>query len=192
MKKFQDEQKIVKRLADLPREIAPKRDVWPQISRRISRNTSTGKPAVDRIQLWPMAAAASFLIMITVGLLLNKPWKQSEWVSPAGEPGFALTSEANRSYLAGSNMTGELEYQAAFKEFMALSVSPGTGEGERPEWIEQGWNTLREVEIELLAAIKMEPDNHFLNLRMAALRGHQIDLLKQITTVDKTSRRITT
>jgi hypothetical protein len=189
MNKIRDEQELITQLASLPGEIAPQNDVWPAISERIERDESVAGAEARRFQLWPLATAASLLMVLAGGIYLNKPWQQTEHGAPLMEMASQESSSADSFYRVNPNMVGELEYQAAFKEFMALDPSSISVRGVTPDWIENGWSALRQVEIELLAAIKSEPDNDFLNLRMAALRGRQIDLLKQIASVDKTSRR---
>ena len=189
MKRTLDESELASRLTALPREMAPRCDVWPQIATRIGQPASDGAQKADRSRIWSLATAASLLVALAGGLLLKNPWNSSGSSVPARDSSTVASLPAGRSYSLGAPTSGELEYQAALREFMALNAIPGTGEGPKPPWIERGWETLRRVELELASAIRQEPDNEFLNSRLIALRARQIELLRQIAAQDSTSWR---
>jgi hypothetical protein len=188
MTHMKDEQELLRRLSDLPREVKPGNDVWPGIATRISR-LEQQEPGPRYARTWPVAIAASFILMIAAGLFLQTPEQ-----APAELPQLADSSSDISVVSVGYVPTGlsaitEPEYQAAFREFMVLNRTPG----HRPhsEWVDKVWTGLWEIEVELLDALRIEPENDFLNTRMAALRAHQLDILKEIAEMDQVSRRNT-
>lgn len=191
MNKIQHEQAFLRQLASLPREIAPARDAWPSIAARLAPTVTGGSKTVAwRFRLWPLATAASVLMLVGAGVLMQSQWRDSTAASAGGDAAMTPVAPPSGTYSVSAGTAGELEYQAALREFMALNALPGTAAGLKPEWIEQGWGTLRQVELQLSAALRDEPDNEFLNSRMAALRARQIEWLKQIAAMDQWSNTI--
>ena len=189
MNRIVDEREVLRRLAALPREVAPQQDAWPLISARIERPAAGNELAGTRFRRWPLAIAASFVLILSMGLLLKGYWHRP--IETPGIPDTANLSKlaAGRPDLPVSTITGELEYQAALKEFMALNAVSGASRRSEPEWFDQGWGALRQIELELTAALRAEPDNNFLKSRLADLRARQIELLRQIAAVEQTSWR---
>jgi len=189
MIKIPDDSGLLKELSALPGEMAPRHDVWPRIAARIASVAPGSGPAARRARAWPLAAAASVLVVIAAGLLVKNQWRPSGVTAPEANAAAVLELPPGKSYSTGSTTSGELEYQAALKEFMALDALQGSDGEPMPEWVERGWDALRQVELELTAAIRSEPDNDFLNSRLTALRARQIELLQQIAAVDSASWR---
>jgi len=187
MKGIRDESEFLRQLSSLPLEIAPQRDAWPQIAARIGQ---PGRGAgAGRRRYWPLAAAASIVMVLAAGVVLRNQWQTQGPSAPGTESMAVAERPPGRAYFSGSPSSGELEYQAALREFMALNTLPAAREDPKPEWMERGWETLRQVEVELTAALRDEPDNDFLKSRLVALRARQIELLKQIAAVDSAGWR---
>ncbi len=186
MSKMLDEAEYLRRVALLPREVAPAKDAWPLIFSRISQKAAG---SAYRFRWWPAASAASFLIVLAAALLLKVYWNQSAVPLPVRDSVATTPVPQDEPHYAIPNSAAELEYRAALREFMALNVASGAAEGAKPKWIEQGWDTLRQVELELAAALRDDPNNKFLISRMAVLRGRQVELLRQIAAVEETSWR---
>jgi hypothetical protein len=183
-----EEKELLRRIGQLPREIPPRRDPWPLIAARIAQP----RAARVRTRHWlPLAAAASVVAALVLGLLLGP-----RLAEPPAAGGLQVTQEEQApesrgthtpAFLAGS----EAEYQAAFREFIAVgrdrsSLSPRT-----IETIETGWADLRATETELAAALATHPDDRFLNTRMLELRARQLGFLRQIASLDQSNRRLT-
>jgi len=188
MKHRLEEQELLRRIGELPREIQPPHDPWPAIFARIGQPRS----AVRGPRLWvPLAAAASVMLVL---ILVLQPGKRAD------EPKMPVRSQVVQEngihgirpatpgvLLAGS----EAEYQAAFREFIAVgrehtSLSPRT-----LETIETGWAELRAAETALAAALASHPDDRFLNTRMLELRARQLGFLRQLASLDQSNRRLT-
>ena len=193
MKHHMEEQELLRRIAELPREIRPKNDPWAAISRRMVVTRDS------REHRWPLrgwglqAAAASVVLALLLGLLLGPRMGESPSSAPANP--VALVSDRAEppvhrlpSSLAGS----EAEYQAAFREFIAVGQARPDLSPRTIEMIETGWADLRAAEYELAAALAANPHDVFLNDRMLALRARQLGFLQQLAALDQSNRRLTT
>jgi hypothetical protein len=193
------EQNLVRRISDLPREIKPDTDVWPGIAARISKadqemhkgHPGPQGPASRFAHTWPYALAASFTLMIAAGIFLRSPEQAPSGMPPLADSPTDIAVNTNEYVPTGLSAIIEPEYQAAFREFMALSPVPEYMDDSASRWVEQVWTGLRNAETELAAALAIEPQSRFLNTRMAAVRAHQLDLLKEIAEMNRISRRNT-
>lgn len=191
MNKILHEEAFSRQLASLPREIAPAHDAWPLIAARIApAAASGGNTAARRFRLWPLATAACVFMLVAAVVLVHSQWRESTPASAGSDSILRPVSPRGGPWPASAGSVGEREYQAALREFMALNEAPWTVAGLKPEWIEQGWGTLRQVELQLSDALRNEPDNELLNSRMAALRARQIEWLKQIAAIDQWSNTL--
>ena len=183
-----NEKELLERIAGLPREISPENDPWERIAARLDSGRGAGgsgpaSPA-SRPWGWPVSAVAALVVAVFAALLLSRPDPivESPALSQAAEPAGGMPS-----VLAAS----EAEYQAAFREFIAVGrthehISPMT-----VEKIESGWADLRQVETALADALAQNPDNPFLNSRMLELRSRQLGFLRQLAALDHSNRRLT-
>jgi hypothetical protein len=186
------EQELLRRIAELPREVPPGRDPWPEISARIA---ASGAPSVrgTRLPRWSlMGAAASVALALAVGWLLVSERAVAP-AAPGGPPELAAAGFSPEvvSGLRASLTASEVEYRAAFREFIPVgsarsSLSPRTVEG-----IETGWAVLWQMETELTAALAVRPNDPFLNDRMLELRARQLSFLQRLATLDLENRRMT-
>jgi hypothetical protein len=85
----------------------------------------------------------------------------------------------------------ELEYLAALREVEALAR-----EGVPPwlpaaDGVDFGWQVMRAVEDELIAALRNNPDDAYVSQRLVALRARQVDMLRLIASAELASRRQT-
>lgn len=186
-----NEQELLRQLAKLPREIAPEHDVWPVVMSRIDGSgTVAGSP---RNRRWrPLAVAAGFLVAFAVGLLLGPRWLDSP--TGVGEERQLVKNEMTENFyspnLSAVLAATEMEYQAAFREFMAVGDSRDRLAPLTVEKIMMSWEDMRQSETRLTDALLENPDNAFLNSRMMELRSRQLQFLQQIAALDHDSRRI--
>jgi len=169
-----NEKELLSRLAELPREISPGRDPWPEISARME-NTETGSSHSAPGWLFK-AAAASVVLVFAAGLLFKPMWNTGP-AEIAGAPSMLDTIDA--------------EYLAAFQEFNNIGGSRGNLAPQTIEKIEMGWADLRVTETALAVALEENPGDVFLNERMIELRTRQLGFLKQLITLDRNNRRMT-
>jgi len=180
---------LLARLDALPREIVPGHDVWPAIANRIEKEPVGGVESVSSNRWWFPAAAASFAVLIAAGILLGR---HDNTISAPTQAGFAARqqSELTRTGgLAGTLLATELEYQAAFREFISVGEPSGHLRHQTVEKMMAGWMDLRESEAGLSLALQQNPGNPFLNEKMLKLRSRQLEFLKQIAALERNSRR---
>ena len=190
MSPIMSEKELLNRLAELPREISPGHDPWPQISARIE---PAGAGSSRSVPGWMLSAvAASFVLVFAAGLLLKPVW------DPGSEPGqsqpaselAATTGTEPMRAAPGLLDTIDAEYVAAFREFNNIGESRDSLAPQTLEKIEMGWAELQVTETALAAALENNPGDLFLNGRMLELRTRQLSFLKQLITIDRNNRRM--
>ena len=177
-----NEKELLSRLAELPREIRPRRDPWPEISARIERSGTVARRTYRTPGWMFRAAAASVLLALAAGLLLRPLWN----TDPLDSVKFA-SNEATPGLLDAV----DAEYLAAFREFINVGGSRDSLAPQTIEKIEMGWADLRVTETALAAALEENPGDLFLSERMLELRDRQLGFLKQLITLDRNNRRMT-
>lgn len=182
-----NERDLLNRLAELPRELPPRNDPWERIAARLDeQQASTAEPARRRMRpfaSWPVRAVAAVAVLAIALSLLPGPGTGPE---QATSPVNTVASVAP-ARLLGS----EVEYQAAFREFIAVRDARERIPAQTVEMIETGWADLRQVEAALADALARNPDDPFLNRRMLELRARQLGFLRQLAALDHSNRRLT-
>lgn len=186
------EQELLRRIAQLPREVSPGRDPWADIADRIGQHDRQAghsrRPAHWRL----LAVAASVTLALAVGWLLA-PEFAAPPVAPAGQAELA-GSEPGPEALSGlraSVRASEAEYQAAFREFIPVGSARTSLSPQTVALIETSWDDLRRTESELAAALAIRPNDPFLNDRMLELRARQLGFLQRLAALDLNDRRLT-
>jgi len=193
MKRQMEEQELLRRIAELPREIRPQNDPWAAISARIDQ------PRSRHFVNWPsrgwmmQAAAASVVVALVLGLLLGPRFERTPQSG-------SNSAEVVDDRLAGQTFyprpetlaASEAEYQAAFREFIAVGEARSSLSPRTIETIETSWAEMRAAEAALAAALAANPDDRFLNGRMLELRARQLGFLRELAWLDQSNRRLTT
>ena len=189
-----NEHKLLKRLADLPREIEPEHDPWQRIAARLDErpavtpeSTSPGTTA-SPWRAWRFGAVAATAFLALAIMLFSGPGG----IAPE-PPALSATSgpEADRPSMPVVLAGSEFEYQAAFREFVPVGDSRKRIPAQTVEQIETGWAELRQIEIALADALALNPDDPFLSKRMLELRARQLGFLRQLAALDHSNRRLT-
>jgi hypothetical protein len=186
-----NERDLLNRLAELPREIPPRNDPWERIAARLDEQAaSTGGPARRRrrpFAAWPVRAVAAVAVLAIALSLLPRPG-----TGPGTGPEQATAPVDTMASVAPARLLGsEVEYQAAFREFIAVRDARERIPAQTVEMIETGWADLRQVELALADALAQNPDDPFLNRRMLELRARQLGFLRQLAALDHSNRRLT-
>ena len=190
MKHEISEQELLERLGALPREIAPDRDVWPAISKGIGQK-DTGHPKQSLNRWWKHAVAASMAAVFVTGILIGQQWGTTPGLV---SPEIALVNPDQSLWvnsLAGTLTGSELEYRAAFREFISVGESQEILPQQTVNKLITGWAELGAAEAALTSALQENPGNSFLSAKMLELRSRQLDFLKQIASLDQNARRTT-
>lgn len=189
-----NEQELLKRIAELPREIRPERDPWEGIAARLDdkaggseNRPAAGQPAFH-LQGWLPRAVAALAVIAVAVVLMSGPETAEQKPSLSRSASVAdAPSTAIPVVLAGS----EAEYQAAFREFISIGDSRNQISAGTVEKIETGWADLLQVETALSGALAQNPNDPFLNKRMLELRSRQLGFLRQLAALDHSNRRLT-
>ena len=184
------EQELLERLEALPREISPEKDAWLAIAQKIGVRSATDRQYSSN-RWWFRAAAASVALALAAGILLGRQWNTAPRLL---QPESRLVSQAyspQAAGLAGVLAGSELEYQAAFREFVAVGESREYLPPQTVEKLDAGWVDLREAEAAMTEALRQNPGNAFLSTKLLELRSRQIDFLMQIAALDQNNRRTT-
>ena len=190
MKQGLSEQELLERLAALPREITPERDAWPAIAQRIGQEDTVYRQRSSS-RWWIHAVAASVAVIFVAGVLIGRQWGTTPGMV---QPAFDLAHPAQAVWvggLAGALTASELEYQAAFREFISVGESRENLPQQAVENLTAGWADLSKAETALTNALRENPGNAFLSAKMLELRSRQLDFLKQLASLDQNSRRTT-
>jgi len=189
MKEQMTEETLLARLAALPREKHPDNDVWPAIANRIEQQPVAMKESESSNRWWFGAVAASFALLIAAGVLLGPRWNTVRGPAEAVIAPAARGQLIQTSGLAGTLAATELEYQAAFREYISVGEPGDNLSLQTMEKLIAGWGDLRDSETGLNMALQQNPDSMFLNEKMLRLRSRQLEFLKQIAALDRNSRR---
>ncbi|HLF31087.1 MAG TPA: hypothetical protein VI566_08685 [Xanthomonadales bacterium] len=181
------DEELIRRLTSLPREIAPMHDGWLAIAGRIAAASATGQPGNPATRSRHFAVAAAVLFALAAGLVIDRQHSGSEPTAPGAERSTDLAT--GRFYVLKSGADSELEYRAAFREFLALNGVRAIPVGTKPARMDLGWEATRQAEIALTAALRNEPENIFLAERLHALRARQLELLQTLAALELASRR---
>ena len=184
------EQELLERLEALPRELSPAKAAWPAIAQQIGPQSSA-KRQYSSNRWWFRAAAACVAVAFVAGILLGRQW---DTAPRSAQPESRLASQAyspQAAGLTGALVASELEYQAAFREFVAVGESREYLPPQTVEKLDAGWVDLREAEAAMTEALRQNPGNAFLSAKLLELRSRQIDFLKQIAALDQNNRRTT-
>lgn len=194
MKPKINERELLKRLEELPRELEPDNDPWPQVSARLDalaeheplRSSSRrGRLALRR---WAPAALAA-----TVVLALVFNWMPESPTTDRTPPSVqtAKTPVPNLAPIPAGLVGAEVEYLAAFREFKPLGDSRDRLEAPTLDKIENGWSELQRVVSALEVALADNPNDPFLNRKMLELRARQLGFLRQLAALDHSNWRLT-
>lgn len=199
MSRFEGDSTEIPGIGDLPRALAPRRDPWPRIERRIASASGAEGPARRAGNGWRLTAVAASLLaaVLVVMLMLSRqgpdPAGRTDQLASAGtsEPrttGVPVSWPAQAGLVQGS----ESEYRGALVEFRSV-VAGGPVDGEPASMgsLSRGWAELAAAERELMRALRDYPQNSYINERLVQLRARQVDVLRQIAAADMALRRRT-
>lgn len=172
-------------LGELPRDIEPARDLWPNIEARLAPRSAATVPASRR---WGLGAiAASVAVAFLAGLLLGR--QSPDAVIPVDQPERLTLAEAAAPAVAIALEATEREYRAAWKGFGPLGLTPTTLQPDTLEALALSWQTMKEAESGLLTALEENPENAFLAEKLLELRGQQLEFMRDMHMLEQNNRR---
>lgn len=149
------------RLADLPREITPPRDLWPAIEASIAGTDRVAGMPRRRV---PLALAAGLAIAVTAGLM---GWQLAriQPTAPAAELAEGFAEPASSQYVS---MRAALEH--TYRERLEL-LAPATRKR-----IEQDLATIRAANADIRRALAGDPESPVLNRLLESTWQQEFDL----------------
>lgn len=184
------DRELTRRLASLPREIEPRRDLWPGIEARIATSPERARPrsGADRRPVMPPWAVwtglAAMLLVIAVPLV--------RWWPPAAEDGSGAPAVTGAPLLTGPVLAAPvLAWQArqeddAYVTRQALEMAVGTAREtgslppEAATGVEESLDALDRAIGETRAALDLHPADPKLRLMLAERYRQEAALLHRI------------
>lgn len=183
------ETELLRRLGELPRRVEPQNDPWPEIQQRIQAEA----PARVAARTPWLQFAAAVAVAFALGIFSGQAWQSGGTpLDGAAQTAQSAPPPTAPRELAGALAGAELEYQAAFSEFITIGYSASNLKTATLESIEDDWQEMQDAEAALSAALDQYPENPWLNQRMLELRDRQLEMLKKLAGLDRASRRTET
>lgn len=155
------------RLRGLPAEIAPPRDLWPDIAGRLAPPVRPARPA--RRWIAGFAIAASLCVAVGLAWQLRSPEPTA-----AGTPATATSGESLRAELVRREADAlTQEYYAALREFEGTPM---------PDALQPTIATLDRSARDIRGAIAADPDAVFLLDQLRRTYSHRLSLTQRVAT----------
>jgi hypothetical protein len=148
-------------LASLPQEIAPARDLWPDIARRLAA------PRQSRVMVF--AAAASVIVGVSATFFTWRVFEQQRQEAAALLAARQLLEQIREPYLpvrAG--------YEARWPELRA-QLDPDTA-----RVVEQNLEIIRNANAELARALERQPDSPVLRQLLRQTMAQELDVYRRV------------
>lgn len=161
-------------LRALPAEVAPERDLWPSLERRV-----TPAVATRRWRATSLALAASLLAVIGVALLWRAPSNPlPDPPAPPSRPAPAIAASA----VAGSAFAETDLALTAIRQELRREIDSRQGQlpPETRQLVFDNLETIERAIAEIEAALALRPANPELARTYIAYRQRQIALLRQV------------
>jgi anti-sigma factor RsiW len=163
-----------KRVADLPRSLEPRRDLWPAIAARIS-DEEVVRGRFGRRAL--LAAAAAVVVMSAV---VGSFYIGRSQAIVTTRPAPAVGGGPSAVLLATLENLGVNDYQATRRELVeALEARKHQLSPETMDVVAQNLRLIDDAMDRIARALGEDPQNEFLMKRLAGAYRRQIDLLRR-------------
>jgi anti-sigma factor RsiW len=174
--------RLVEAARALPREIAPGRDLWPGIARRIQASTVVAGEFGARRAAWRQGrawlAAAAVLVVAAGLVVVSRGRPEPPRLSSAGSG----LSDVRFAALEVDSV--RVTYAKARQELLTLLAARRSGLApETVKVVEENVLIIDEAVEKIQAALAKDPGNRELNTLLAATYRQEIDLLRQVGTL---------
>lgn len=179
---------LLAKAAELPKEVAPPRDLWPSIAARLAGETQAAKP---RAFHWPAALAAGFVVasvsaLLTWGLLRDSgPAARNRIANTqASETGFMPVSYGPNSGITARELVARDELLVQFREKFS-ELKPETRAA-----IVKNLAVIQTAADEIDAALAQDPASGMLKGFLAGAYKQELQLYSTVVTAgDGLTRR---
>lgn len=189
----ENDEDLVRRLAELPREIEPDRDLWPGIERQLTSRLTGPSQGARVIPLWPalaagLAAAAALAIWWLPGEQPTEPDQVAE-TDPSEDPAPPTKPDAGELPAAyeGELLPAETEYRDAVT-LLADAIEEHRGElpGDLAFTYDESVAVVDAAIEDSRAALRKHPDDQHLRRMLDDAYQTKLDLMRQVA--DATGR----
>ena len=158
---------LLTRAAELPRAVAPPRDLWPEVAQRLGR-----RGASPSYWLVGLAAAAAVLVTLT---LTRGP----KGTTATTTPGTTII-EASKD-LSPELEAAEREYKRATEQLLAaLAPRRATLPPATVQALDENLRVIDQALVEVRAAVLADPTNPRLNHLLASTHQRKVDTLRRV------------
>ena len=179
---------LLAKAAELPKDIAPPRDLWPAISARLAGQSPQTRP---RMSGWPMALAAGFLVasvsaLLTWGLMREpEPASQVPLAASATETAIMPVNYGSNSMLTPADLAARDQLLAQFRERLD-HLSPQTREAVLSNLV-----IIQRAADEIDAALAQDPASGLLNELLLGAYKQELQLYSKVVTSGDGANRST-
>jgi len=183
-----NEDPLLAKAAELPKDVAPARDLWPSIAARLAGETQTARP---RAFGWPAALAAGFLVasvsaLLTWGLTRNPEPAVQPWLADvqSAEAAIMPVNYGPNSGITAKELVARDELLVQFREKLA-QLSPQT----RADVV-KNLAVIQKATNEIDAALDQDPASGLLNQLLIGAYKQELQLYSTVVTAgDGLTRR---
>jgi len=177
---------FLERVAALPAEVNPGRDLWPGIAGRIAAPRVVALrppiPAALRRAWWTPGAglAAAAAVVVALGATLARVWTPAP-PSPTGT-GVGRGAVQEAAWTADSTLlAAERQYAEATAQLMAaLEARKAALPPETVASVERDLDTIDAALRQVRSALRQDPDNTALSHMLAATHQKKVDVLQRV------------
>jgi anti-sigma factor RsiW len=178
---LEGQRRLLARVADLPREVEPSRDLWPALASRLSLPPTVVEGHFGGSRRWRLAAVAAAMLIAAGSLLIAYSLGRQHVSGPMTARGQLESSVAVPARVAG---TGIAEAEAEFVEardqlLAALAARRGTMSAETQRVVDDNLKLIDGAIVRITVALADDPWNPRLANRLARAYRTQIELLQR-------------
>lgn len=183
-----NEDPLLAKAAELPKDVAPARDLWPSIEARLKGETQTARP---RAFGWPAALAAGFLVASVSALLT---WGLTRNPEPSVQPELAGVQSAETAIMPvnyGPN-SGITAKELVLRDKLLVQFREKFGELQPStrEAIAKNLAVIQTAADEIDAALAKDPASGMLKSFLAGAYKQELQLYSTVVTAgDGRTRR---
>ncbi|MEX0733800.1 MAG: hypothetical protein WD944_02145 [Steroidobacteraceae bacterium] len=177
---------LLARAAELPKDVAPPRDLWPAIAARIAERPQQAK---SRSFGWPAALAAGFLVASVSALLTWGLMREPDSAVQIARPQAVETAIVPVNYGTHSGLTAA-EFAARDELLVRFREKFGQLQPQTREAILKNLAIIQTAADEIDAALAQDPASGMLNGLLIAAYKQELQLYSMVvTTGDGFARR---
>jgi hypothetical protein len=162
---------LLARAAELPRDVAPPRDLWPGIAARLGGRD-------EPRSYWLMGLAAAAAVLLSVIVAVRQPG--SETTGP-GTTGQGTTIPVSSDRLPPELESAEREYERATAQLLAaIAARRDSLPAETVQALDVNLRAIDQALVDVRAAVRADPTNPRLNHLLASTHQRKVETLLRV------------